>query len=338
MVAGSPGSARRRLRRKTSEVDEVQLNGRGGSAPGAIGSGSGAEVDASAGVVDLRAVGSPGSARRRLARKTSAAELPLGGSAGGVVAPSGGRAQDTAGGTPAGAMVSSVAGSPGSARRRLTRKTSDAEGSQLGGRGGSAPGAHGSGAGAEVEASVGAGDPRVAGSPGSARRRLVRKTSEAELPLGGSAGGGVVPSGVCAPDAASGAPACAGAPWVAVSPGSARRRLARKTSEADCPQSGVPGAAAPSLGSVVGAADSAAAGDLESTGVGAPGVARRCHGGRGRGARAVCDAARESGQPLRRSARIAAALEERRVAAALEERRAGRGGGGGASRRGRRTG
>ena len=40
-VAGSPGSARRRLRRKTSEVDEVQLNGRGGSAPGAIGSGSG---------------------------------------------------------------------------------------------------------------------------------------------------------------------------------------------------------------------------------------------------------------------------------------------------------
>ena len=98
-----------------------------------------------------------------------------------------------------------VAGSPSSARRRLGRKTSEAELSRTDGRG-------------DV-----AGVPGVIGSPGSSRRRRRQKTFDAEWLCNESRGD------------------VAGTPGVAGSPASARRKVARSTPGAELSRTDGPG-------------------------------------------------------------------------------------------------
>ena len=257
--------------------------------------------------------GSPSSARRRLGRKTSEAEMSRTDGRGDV------------------AGVPGVAGIPLSARRRLGRKTSEAEMSRTDGRG-------------DV-----AGMPSVAASPGSGRRKISRKTPEAELSCTDGRGdvdpGGVgdgafaewgtpkkrrVTTGAVTEDPTVVAPrvglattpeqrakaACMGSSLVEeegiVNIVSPPRRI-REKSQVMSPSAvfgrvagGEQGLATADAGAE--SSNMSAGGANHVNVLGTHGAAVRGRGGRGRGAQSAGAEPGGGEQPLRRSARIAAAV------------------------------
>ena len=295
-----------------------------GVVPGAQGSATGADAGT------LVVVGSPGSGRRKLGRKTSEADWVRSGSGDGVCA----------------SPLVRLATTPerlareGDALGQRGALLDQGDGSGRAERGGSGegvvassgvvPGVQGSATGA------GAGTPGVVGSPGSGRRKLVRKTSEADWVRSGS-GDGVCASPLIGLETTperqvkrARMSACAGLSGAGADAGGFKtRRVTQEGSGSEDPvgassvarQVPTPERLAEFEGDDVAAMDEAHASASSGTvlggeescarGFGARGAAGRGRCRTGRGDQAAGGAKRGAGQPLRRSARIALRQESR---------------------------